>query len=157
MRRHTNLNCKIWYIRATVARVPYTKVLTLLNGTVQIRHHEVGTVQFQMYFKSVRQRFKLEKTDRHGLTRQKCLETVRYSILRFWVPYAWLPTVAKLGSGASTTWPPLSIFQTPRPPLPQLYQDIMTMTCRLTFQETLSNENKIEIKKCKKLAAKAFL
>ena len=32
---HTNLNCKSWYIMATVARVPYTKVLTLLNGTVQ--------------------------------------------------------------------------------------------------------------------------
>ena len=36
---HTNLNCKTWYIRATVARVPYTKVLTLLNGTVQTMHH----------------------------------------------------------------------------------------------------------------------
>ena len=32
---HTNLNCKRWYIRATVARAPYTKVLTILNGTEQ--------------------------------------------------------------------------------------------------------------------------
>ena len=35
---HTNLNCKSWYIRATVARVPYRKVLTLLNGSVQTMH-----------------------------------------------------------------------------------------------------------------------
>ena len=35
---HTNLNSKSWYIRATLARVPYTKVLALLNGTVQTRH-----------------------------------------------------------------------------------------------------------------------
>ena len=35
---HTNLNCKSWYIRVTLARVPYTKVLTILNGTVQTIH-----------------------------------------------------------------------------------------------------------------------
>ena len=33
-----------WYIRATVPRVPYTKGLTLLNGTVQTMHH--NAVQF---------------------------------------------------------------------------------------------------------------
>ena len=48
--RCSNLNCKSWYICATVARVPYTKVLTLLNRTVQTMHR---TVKFQMYFKSV--------------------------------------------------------------------------------------------------------
>ena len=36
--RHTNLNCKSWYIRATAAQVQYTKVLTLLNVTVQTMH-----------------------------------------------------------------------------------------------------------------------
>ena len=35
---HTNLSSKSWYTRATVARVPYTKVLSLLNGTVQTMH-----------------------------------------------------------------------------------------------------------------------
>ena len=34
----TNLNNKSWYIRAPLAPVPYMKVLTLLNGTVQTMH-----------------------------------------------------------------------------------------------------------------------
>ena len=46
----TNLNCKSWYIRATVARVPYTNVLSLSSRTVQSLHREVCTVQVQMYF-----------------------------------------------------------------------------------------------------------
>ena len=49
---HTDLNRKSWYIRANVAQVPYTEALTQLNGTVQTRHREVCTVQFQMYLKS---------------------------------------------------------------------------------------------------------
>ena len=47
------VNCKSWNIRATVAQVPYTKVLTLLNRTLQTMLCEVCTVQFQMYFKWV--------------------------------------------------------------------------------------------------------
>ena len=50
---HTNLYRKSWYIRATVSRVPYMKVLTLLNGAVQPMHCYVCTVRFQMYFKLV--------------------------------------------------------------------------------------------------------
>ena len=35
---NTDLNCKSWYIRVTLAHAPYTKVLTLLDGAVQARH-----------------------------------------------------------------------------------------------------------------------
>ena len=49
---HTNLKCKSWYIRATVSRVPYTKVLILLNRTVQLC--TVRCVQYIFKFTSNR-------------------------------------------------------------------------------------------------------
>ena len=51
--------------------------------------------------------------------------------------------VAQLGGSTTSPRPPSEYFAPSRPPIPQLYQDILTMTCGLTFQEFPLKWNKI--------------
>ena len=103
---HTNLNCKIWNIRATVARVPYTKVLTLLNGTVQTMRRFVCTVQFQMWVNYI-----LHNID-STLTRFVCVWSLLYCL------FCTKPSVHLKSHGHLSELSPLFFCLACSPPLP---------------------------------------
>ena len=62
----------------------------------------------------------------------KCIYAL-YTLLFIHVKHNYTQWRATRGGGERDFAPPLSIFRPLSPPLPQLNQDIMTMTCTLIF------------------------